>query len=265
MTAKVIPFGKYKGQPVEVLQADPGYVDWLRSTDWVQQRFPELHTLIINNFADPSETPAHNAIQARFLDRVFAANVFELARPGLVDRAKVAIVENWIQSIADDKEQLEKMSNYEQQQTRLEESILRRERNMNFDWCFDLDARFEHSGIDVLLTVKIWRGEKTAPFRLTISTTDEVKNGRYQYERFATWKSDRIDARAFLIAIEIKPSLGDDFPAVMRQMMASDANVLFVEQYTGQGASREQMVEMMKRSNIAAIFADQVPGYFREV
>jgi uncharacterized protein (DUF3820 family) len=28
---RVVPFGKYKGQPVEALQADPKYIEWLAS------------------------------------------------------------------------------------------------------------------------------------------------------------------------------------------------------------------------------------------
>lgn len=68
---EIIPFGKYKGQPLEVLQQDKGYCDWLMAQDWLQSRFPELRTLIINNFAEPTETPEHNALQARFLEDAF--------------------------------------------------------------------------------------------------------------------------------------------------------------------------------------------------
>jgi hypothetical protein len=66
--AQIIPFGKYKNQSCEVLAQDPAYCEWLLGQGWVAERFPEIHTLIINNFAEPADTPAHNALQLQFLD-----------------------------------------------------------------------------------------------------------------------------------------------------------------------------------------------------
>jgi hypothetical protein len=75
MTGEVVPFGKYKGQPVEVLAADRDYCDWLTAQVWFAQRFPSLHTVVINNFGAPSETPEHNALQIRCLDARFRLQV----------------------------------------------------------------------------------------------------------------------------------------------------------------------------------------------
>jgi hypothetical protein len=72
---KIVPFGKYRGQPIEVLQADPDYVEWLRTQDWFSQKYPTINTLIINHFGEPDETPEHNALQARFLDDAFRGQV----------------------------------------------------------------------------------------------------------------------------------------------------------------------------------------------
>lgn len=66
--AEIIPFGKYKGQPVEVLLADEGYRDWLMSQDWFRARFGNIYQTIINYGAEPQDTPEHNEMQAAFLD-----------------------------------------------------------------------------------------------------------------------------------------------------------------------------------------------------
>lgn len=66
--SELIPFGKYKGQPVEVLASDPNYVEWLIQQPGFTTRNPKLYQIIINNFAEPNETPEHNAMQAKFLD-----------------------------------------------------------------------------------------------------------------------------------------------------------------------------------------------------
>jgi hypothetical protein len=64
----VVPFGKYKGQPVEVMAQDQAYCEWLAGQDWFRTRYTAIHTLIINNFTEAHETPEHNALQALFTD-----------------------------------------------------------------------------------------------------------------------------------------------------------------------------------------------------
>ena len=68
---EIIPFGKYKGQPVDLLAQDPQYCEWLSQQDWFRTRYPAIHTLIINHFGQPEETPEHNALQALFVDEAF--------------------------------------------------------------------------------------------------------------------------------------------------------------------------------------------------
>jgi hypothetical protein len=53
--SEVVPFGKYKGQPIEVLANDRGYLDWLTAQSWFRERYAGIYTLIINNFGEPSE------------------------------------------------------------------------------------------------------------------------------------------------------------------------------------------------------------------
>jgi hypothetical protein len=65
---ELVPFGKHKGKPVEVMLADPGYRDWLLAQPWVRDRSPSFHQTIINYGGEPVETPEHNELQASFLD-----------------------------------------------------------------------------------------------------------------------------------------------------------------------------------------------------
>src|SRR4030095_5425364 len=75
MKTDIVPFGKYKGQPVEVLAEDPEYCDWLTGPEWFRLNVRGIHTLIINQFGPPTETPDHNALQALFTDPIFAARL----------------------------------------------------------------------------------------------------------------------------------------------------------------------------------------------
>jgi len=71
MSNEIIPFGKYKGQQVDVLMNDRPYLEWLQGQDWFRARYQNINTLIVNNFREPAETPEHNKMQAMFLDDNF--------------------------------------------------------------------------------------------------------------------------------------------------------------------------------------------------
>ena len=64
----ILEFGKYKGQPIEVLEHDEQYKEWMLNQPWFKDRYPKQYNIIINNFCEPSNTPEHNRMQARFLD-----------------------------------------------------------------------------------------------------------------------------------------------------------------------------------------------------
>jgi len=55
------------------------------------------------------------------------------------------------------------------------------------------------------------------------------------------------------LRIEIKPAMGDDYPAVLRQMKASYCNVLYLVSYTGSGATLDQVKRMFKAAGIRVI------------
>lgn len=71
MKNSIVPFGKYKGQPIEAMQADHQYVEWLTQQDWFKSRYSQINNIIINNFNQPSETPEHNKLVALFTDKLF--------------------------------------------------------------------------------------------------------------------------------------------------------------------------------------------------
>jgi uncharacterized protein (DUF3820 family) len=79
LTPQVIPFGKYKGHPVEVMLADKPYVDWLMVQDWfINGRYQNVYNTIINYGVADSSTPEHNKMQARFLDDDLCFKVISL-------------------------------------------------------------------------------------------------------------------------------------------------------------------------------------------
>lgn len=68
MNAEVVPFGKYKGQPVAALAADENYCEWLTAQPWFKQKYGNVYNILIQSGAEPQDSPEHNEMQARFLD-----------------------------------------------------------------------------------------------------------------------------------------------------------------------------------------------------
>jgi hypothetical protein len=59
-------------------------------------------------------------------------------------------------------------------------------------------------------------------------------------------------------AIEIKPTIGDDYPAVLRQMKVNKSTVLFLREYVGKGATKEQFIKTFELSDMRVVFKRDV-------
>ena len=184
MENQLIPFGKYKGQPLEILAQDAQYLEWVRNQSWFVEKYPQINTLIINNFQEPSETPEHNKIQGMFLDEDFCLKLVDAHNKYLINL-------NIIPDILLDGRKVDEL-------------------------------RFEVNGIDVYFSLS-----------------------------GMGWRN---------FAIEIKPSVGDDYPAILRQIKsiklpsACSRFILLVDQYSGKGITEEQFVKLFKLERIMVLF-----------
>jgi hypothetical protein len=122
----------------------------------------------------------------------------------------------------------------------------------------DSDAEFEVDGVDVLMQTSVLYNEIPASARRFFRFYVVDANGG---ERFI---GKDIDPREWAtpifgaVAIEIKPIVGDDYPAVLRQMKANGSGVLLVERYTGTGATREQFIKTFATASIRVVFLEDV-------
>lgn len=275
----IIPFGKYKGQPVEVLMQDRSYLEWLSGQDWFRQRYAALYqTVVVNNFTEPSETPEHNALQVLFLDEAFCAAFVEAICPGAISRctekmeiaAATAIsegrpkivsmlkekrkeVEDATRELNDGTALTEWYRNSLQQkikeQTDLQEMLLQLDVPVALETVFS--TQFEQHGIDVIL---YWGIRTRSPIPRCYPT---YRGSTHFHVHSASMRSEDYD-KANNLSIEIKPSISDDYPAVLRQMHANHSKVLFVGKFNAAGASRDQFLKVFKSSGITVVFRDDV-------
>lgn len=182
---RLIPFGKYAGQPIDQLANDPQYAEWLTGQNWFREKHRDLYQIVINNFAVPTETPEHNQLQAKFLDHQL---LIELAQMCGIWRRNIRS----FKAISQEKDFVSMHEDHDQ---------------------FEVEElQFECKGFDVVFV---------------------CNRGQYSIEwRDGKQSKGRICTQTF--GVELKPSLGDDYPAVLRQIKRCEfayVRILVYEQF----------------------------------
>jgi hypothetical protein len=264
----IVPFGKYKGQPVDVLRQDPGYVEWMLGQDWFRERYHPLYQVIINNFGEPGETPEHNALQARFLDE------------GLC-RGLLAVL-GW-QPVADGVGfvRIKRDENLSQELARLERSATKLEQPKGGDE--DYERKYFPQTQAARLVELTETRETIVKLSAELASSSTVLPFLHVHSGFEVHGWDvRINAKAWLtkpadvqhrndatttVWIELKPALGDDYPAVLRQMKAnsrqgnewlSGYKVLVFDRFTAVGATIDQVKAIFNASEFTVLSIAEV-------
>ncbi len=74
MSNKLINFGKYKDQPVEVLLEDEQYRAYFLEQDWFKPKYTWIYNAI-NNAMTLEDTPEHNTLQMKFMDNDYSLSL----------------------------------------------------------------------------------------------------------------------------------------------------------------------------------------------
>ena len=168
MSDDLVPFGKHRGQPLEVLMADREYLEWLMAQPWFAAKYQKVYNIVINyGSTESASPPEHNAMQARFLDE------------GI--RKSVAVKLLQVRSTLDK-----------------EQDLILDSTTTKFI--------FEHKGWDVVL--------KASCQQRYMGYLDDYTGGIDPTKKTAE-KLRSYDTYAYM---ELKPSIGDDYPAILRNI-----------------------------------------------
>ncbi len=222
---KLIPVGKYKNQPVEILESDPNYKNWLLGQEWFRSGHKNLYTFIVNNFSEAQDTPEHNRLQALFLDDDFCIRFSRLVSPDGFSASFHETIFSPRFHVND-----ESRIDYEIKGETIGRIQVR-------------EKRIEECGIDV-------------SFGVNVEFLDCSKKKGYEDEWTRLSKPEWRQAGFY--AIEIKPTVGDDYPNVLRQMKSLNCNVLFLETYTGSGITCDQFIQMFQNERLRVVFSSEL-------
>jgi hypothetical protein len=91
MDENIIPFGKYKGEPVEILAADKKYKEWLMRQTWFKEEHFLLYSIVLNNFRKAFDSPEFNRIKLLFENPVYRIKLAYLVNPELFQQNSAVI------------------------------------------------------------------------------------------------------------------------------------------------------------------------------
>lgn len=251
----VVPFGKYKGQPMEVLRTDPEYTQWALDNGVISEtKYRNVYIFLTGQQGESHDTPEHNRYQVLFLEPLFAGDVFDELFPGRRELSAVS-----------------------ERQTRLKCMRADAESRVS-DWKsrrFMCSSPAEHAAevakaeadlADVPRQLEILRASpvEVDEVEVEFEVSDVVDGYGNRIRDHRSGKVMQYGGPADVqlrclgerVRIEIKPSMGDDYPAVLRQMKASRCNVLYLGSYNGSGATLDQVKKLFQMSGIVVMEHD---------
>lgn len=269
----VVPFGKLKGRPYEALLADPAYAKYLLTSKYaeLERNEPALFSFLVARFGMPDATPAHNALQNRFLDPSFALRFALAANPHLVASVDalrcIDIPEIWRQYVKRKFERFLEARRLELRPLMIKHVVLALDelvkelmtqvsrvavRNYQGTVCCNellnpvraCVHQFEHKNVDIVYSV-----ESGGDIVILEDQADDTQ--------IAHLLGNVLHGKGPL-RVEVKPIVGDDYPNVLRQMKSLRETQLLVAEFTATTTSWDEFLKVFSMSGIQVIHLDAV-------
>ena len=225
----LVPFGKYQGQPIDTLLADQNYLQWVTSQPglmaMLQARHPRVFNIITIGAPETEDTPEHNKLQTMFLERDFQYAFLELVSgKSVLHWARVTAKLEHEDQLAQIKRQIESLEGWpwyerEQKLAQAKAELAQSKGKL---------ALLQAQAIDDL-----------PPKPPRISLEFECAEG-YDVD-FRVNGASGVRRYGVGCRIELKPQMGDDFAAVLRQMKRNGAEVLVIESFESVSCTLEQV------------------------
>ncbi len=279
----LVPFGKFKGQALSVLLANADYALWLLNAKSAQLRtsHPAMYAWLVTHFGAPENTPEHNQLTNRFLDHDFRLQLalrinntpaFEPAR-SVSEEQVIRAWTQWLPRRIAQVVDLAQLDDWSGQglpkEPESRKAELRRRATANLATALDklrvycklkqttpeiiwspvLEAsgpKFEVGGADV---------EFSVGGRVSIAIDEDLNNYGDNSAMAPTLAAWNYSAK---YRVEAKPFVGDDYPTILRTMVATSCNVLLIDAFDAEGATLEQLRKVFLSQGVHVALLDEV-------
>jgi hypothetical protein len=248
----IIPFGRYRGKNIATLINDPEFRNWCNwaiNQPGIKIRYSDFCQIVINNYSPPQDTPEHNKLQNMFLDDNFCLALGKLCnwKPMNIKKC-IRNLDKAIKNTYKNNCDWEKIDELKSMKEYIGEPILDEDNKevVNDDFTFlKIKTIFEEYGWDVIIQ----------------SNDSECKSDCLAY--------NDCDIKIDKIAIEIKPYVGDDYPAILRQMKMTQIHpycqCLVYENFNAIGATIDQLKSVFASSGFMVFSFDDIKKAQKEI
>jgi len=269
----IVPFGKYKGQPVINLISDHNYVEWLKDQDWFSKH--KIYNIVVNqniNTNQDSKTPAHNQIQNLFLKEENCMKIYKALYPNDDD-----IIRNFRNDVNKIKE-YSKIPDFDKYfEIKGSDKIYcgaRFEADNNWDVKIDINSCFYiyDKNFSGKMGESKTYGEKIVEENNYFHSRDEINEEKKAFSK-KHFKIEDARGVGHYFYIEIKPILSDDYPNVLRKMIQQvdflnkkrfnkyDREIiLLVKDFSSSVTSKDELISIFKQHNINVLFVKDLYG-----
>lgn len=282
----IVPFGKYKGRDTSEMLSDSSYIGWLKLQPWLA-KYPNIQNIVflgtnISNTDQP--TPEHNRLQNTFLnnamtealvDKVMPTRRSDLARLNKLKMVKLLFgnVREKLDVIFEGYGGWDVVISYTGESvfpgfggyyklTTMKEELSRKYRLA--DKSLKKDLKKDRSGYD----------SSSGPLCYEIGDYRIYVHQTYPGKKIWPSKDDKlvisdatIHAKSMALCLELKTTLGDDYPCVLRKMKRQIETsrrhywpltaVLVVERFYSEYTSKEELQKIFGSSGIKIIFLEE--------
>lgn len=239
----LIPFGKYKGKNLENLLMDENYIKWLQNQVWVQEKYPIIYNIIHQvNFED-QPSPEHNAMQIKWLDKNYIENFLDY-------------YDSFDNTYAKYKNYIFLLNNINWKfERKYEECIFESKGDVSLkislnpipinDELFDIaNKKFQKKINEKINDLNnILKPSTTIILEEIEDRIEKLKEKTFLPKCMGIINNIEID-------IELKPIIGDDYPAILRKIKRQNIDVLICQKFESSVISLKQAKQFFKTNDI---------------
>lgn len=260
----IIPFGKYKGQPITTLLKDTNYLEWCKQQEWFK-KFPIVYNICVNqtivNQNENSKTPEHNKIQNLFLEEENQNRLIDLLLnpKSIINKIQNGLIHKDFNKYF---EKYDGDMSFNQLFT-----IYKIEFESTYNW--DVFLKIKGQYFNFIYKKEYWRIKWDI---LEKYFTDIFNIKKCEISSYSDGKTNATLNYDSYIYIEIKPLLGDDYPNVLRKMkqqvnitscdkdnrLCKKLYILLVKDFASSTTTKEQLIQIFNQSNIKVIFLKDI-------
>lgn len=277
-----VPFGRYKNKPITEMLKDKSYVNWCKNKEGLLDKYPIIYNIIYTQSFEKQDnpTPKHNKMQNLFLDKNM--NIKLVNKITNINNIGNYILKIFKKLYIDHKyQELFEAHRFDIPKSLSYDINTEFEAKYNWDVSIKCDCEiddYDKGNYDIMIekkTTRIYHDEykyyhqnfkKYYPFLY-----DQDRNESYYYDNIHRLYIKK--NYEYLLFIELKPNLGDDYPCVLRKMKKQIeltkiycnnnyhgwkiSYILIIDEYESETTSTEQLKQIFKQSNIHIIFLNQ--------